>query len=197
MLDDCLQYIAQNKLEVFVVILSILGVWLTAKEKIITWPVGIVSCAVYAYIFFKDALYGDSSLQVFYVLISFYGWYEWLYGGEKDDKLHISKASVKTLILLLILCIPSTILIRMLLSLTNSNTPYLDSITTALSLAATWMMAKKLIENWLVWIFTDAIYVALYIIKHLYLTSLLYFIFTLLAVYGYYVWKKQIKPSYA
>jgi nicotinamide mononucleotide transporter len=197
MIQDCLQYLAQNKLEVFAVILSIAGVWLTAKEKIITWPVGIISCAVYAYIFFNDALYGDSSLQVFYVLISFYGWYEWMYGGEKDDTLHVSAASLKTLAVLLILCIPGTLLIRMLLSLTNSNTPYLDSITTALSLAATWMMAKKLIENWLVWILTDLIYVGLYVIKHLYLTSLLYFIFTLLAVYGYYVWKKQMKPYFA
>ena len=195
MFDTCLQYLAQNKLEIFAVLLSIAGVWLTAKEKVITWPVGIVSCAIYAYIFFKDALYGDSSLQVFYVVISFYGWYEWLYGGLKNDKLHVATASVKTLILLAALCIPGFLLIRMLLSLTNSNTPYLDSITTALSLAGTWMMAKKLIENWFVWIFTDIIYVGLYIIKHLYLTSLLYFIFTLLAVYGYYVWRKQLQPS--
>lgn len=195
--ENFLHYLLNNKLEVFAFILSVAGVWLTAKEKVINWPIAIIACAIYAYIFYGDALYGDAALQVFYVIISFYGWREWLYGGTENQTLQISRAPRKTVILLIFISIPAGLLLGKLLSYTNSNVPYLDGITTALSLAATWMMAKKLFENWLVWIFTDIIYVATYMVKELYITSVLYFIFTLLAIYGHYSWKKQLQSSYA
>jgi len=193
MLQTCWQYIIDNRLEVLAFILSIAGVWFTAKEKVINWPIGIVACIVYTYLFYKDSLFGDAALNVFYVVIGFYGWYEWLYGGKDKQALSISKAPIKTLLILVAITIPAGIIFGLILTHTSSNVPYLDGITTALSLAATWMQARKLIESWLLWIVTDLLYLAPYIIKQLYLTSVLYFIFALLAVYGYYLWKKELK----
>ncbi|HXB12682.1 MAG TPA: nicotinamide riboside transporter PnuC [Bacteroidia bacterium] len=197
MLDDCLQYLAQNKLEVLAVVLSIAGVWLTAKEKIINWPINIVASILSVYLFYLTALYGDAILNGFFVIMCVYGWYEWLHGGKENSELSVSISSPRVLGVLLLLTIAGSLLFGKMLNYTNSTVPYWDGITTALSLAATWMATKKLIENWLVWIFTDMLYVAMYYIKHLYAYSILYFIFTLLAVYGYYAWKKQIKPLYA
>jgi nicotinamide mononucleotide transporter len=197
MLEAVWLYITQNYLECIAVILSIAGVWLTAKEKVISWPIAIIGCGIYTYIFYKDDLFGDASLQVFYVVISFYGWYEWLHGGKNNGELSVSAISVKVLFILALISIPASVGLGKALSLTHSNVPYWDGITTTLSIVATWMMAKKYIENWLVWILTDLLYVILYIIKDLYLTAILYFVFILLAVYGYYTWKKQLATSFA
>jgi len=195
MLETLWQSVIQNWLEEVAVIVSIAGVWLTAKEKIISWPVGIVACAIYTYIFYVNLLYGDTALQVFYVVISFYGWYEWAYGGQKHTSLHVSISSKRTLLILSILSVAGWLVLGKILTHTNTNVPYWDGLNTALSLIATWMTAKKLIENWLVWIVTDLSYVILYFYKDLKLTSFLYFIFTLLAIYGYYQWKKQLKTT--
>ncbi|HTB05450.1 MAG TPA: nicotinamide riboside transporter PnuC [Bacteroidia bacterium] len=197
MLEAIRLYITQSYLELIAVILSIAGVWLTAKEKVINWPIAIIACAIYVYIFFKDNLFGDASLQIFYVIISFYGWYEWLYGGKNHKELFISRTPLKLLIVLALISIPLSICLGFIISYTKSTVPYWDGITTGLSLLGTWMMAKKYIEHWLVWIITDILYIALYIIKELYLTAVLSLIFTLLAVYGYYAWKKQITVSFA
>ena len=198
MLEPFWHYLTQNYLELIAVLLSIAGVWLTAKEKIINWPIAIVACGIYTFIFYKDDLFGDASLQVFYIVISFYGWYEWLHGGKNNGELSVSATPGSQLLLLALISIPAGLGLGVLLSLTKSNVPYWDGITTSLSIIATWMMAKKYIENWFIWIFTDLLYVGLYVIKDLYLTAVLYFIFTLLAVYGYYTWKKQLTaPSFA
>lgn len=193
MLNDLWNYLLAHWIEVVGVILSIAGVWLTALEKIINWPIGIIASAIYIYIFYNSGIYGDAWLQVIYVIIGFYGWYEWLYGGKDKEELAISSTSGKTFLILIGISIPSCIIAHILLSDAGSTIPFLDSITTVLSLAGTWMMAKKLIENWLLWIVADLLYVIEYIIKGLYLTAVLYFIFTILAVYGYYEWKKHLK----
>jgi nicotinamide mononucleotide transporter len=197
MLETIWQYVNNNWLEVLAVIISIIGIWLTAKEKLINWPINIVACILSIYIFYRDALFGDAALNVFFVVMCVYGWYEWVYGGKGHTALTVSKVSMKTLGILSLLTLPTCAGLGYLLTYTSSTVPYWDGITTALSLAATWMAAKKLIENWLVWIFADLLYVVMYGIKHLYMFSVLYFIFTLLAVYGYYAWKKQLTESYS
>ncbi len=197
-LHDITQYFTEHWLEVIAVLLSIAGVWLTALEKIINWPINIIASAIYIYIFFNTGIYLDTGISLFYVVFSFYGWYQWLYGGKNKTEIAISNIDNKTIGMILLISIPVTVgLIEIMIHYTDSTVPYLDSITTVMSLAGTWMMAKKHIENWLVWILADSIYVAEYIIKGLYLTALLYFIFTLLALYGYIEWKKQLKVLYA
>jgi nicotinamide mononucleotide transporter len=191
---DISQYLTEHWLEVCGMLLSIAGVWFTALEKIINWPINIIASVIYVYIFYTSGIYLDTGISVFYIVFGFYGWYEWKYGGNNRQHLDVSKTSVKTSLILIAIGVVATILFaQILIHYTNSTIPYLDSVTTVLSLIATWMAARKHIENWLVWIVADSIYVAEYIIKDLYLTAVLYFIFTVLALWGYIEWKKQLR----
>jgi nicotinamide mononucleotide transporter len=175
-------------------VFGILGVWLTIRENILCFPTGIVNVALYAWLFYKSHLYADALLQIVYILLLIYGWYVWIH--EKNySELHVTKSSGNLLLFLFILCIISTIGIgTFFLYKTDASLPYMDSFTTSLSLVAQWMIAKKKIENWLVWIVADVLYVGMYVYKHLYFTSFLYFIFIILAVTGLQQWKKDLQP---
>lgn len=175
-------------------IFGIAGVWLTVKEKILCFPVGLVNVSLYAWLFLKSGLYSDAALQLVYILLLFYGWYQWTRGRKGDHQLPVSKTSSKTFVYLIVIGVLSTITAGTLWKqYTNASLPYIDSLTTSMSLIAQWMVARKKIENWVVWILADIIYVAMYIYKQLYLTSLLYFIFIILAVIGLQQWKKELE----
>lgn len=174
-------------------IFGIAGVWLTVKEKILCFPFGIVNVTLYAWLFFQSHLYADALLQLVYIVLLIYGWYEWVHGKENDKQLLITKTSGKVFLFLFIICIISTISIGTFFRYnTNASLPYVDSFLASLSLVAQWMIARKKIENWLLWIVADILYIGMYVYKHLYLTSLLYFIFIILAIIGWMRWKKEI-----
>jgi nicotinamide mononucleotide transporter len=127
-------------------------------------------------------------------MLSIYGWYSWKYGkSENKQALVITKIKRKTAIILLSLLVVMTIGFGFLLSYTNSDIPYWDGLTTALGLLATWMTARKIIENWLVWIITDLLCVGIYYYKELHPTAIFYLIMSILAIIGYIEWKKQMK----
>lgn len=132
-------------------------------------------------------------LQVVYVIISFYGWYEWRYGGANRTELRVSRTSPRLAAVLLGTGVASTFLLGTLLhSTTNAALPFLDSATTSTSLVAQWMMTRKLLENWLVWVAVDVVYIGMFIYKSLYVTSALYFVFLALSVMGYRQWKATL-----
>lgn len=132
-------------------------------------------------------------LQVVYVIISIYGWYEWLYGGANRTELKVSRARPRLGAVLLAIGVASTFLLGTFLhSTTNAALPFLDSATTSTSLVAQWMMTKKLLENWLVWVAVDVVYIGMFIYKQLYVTSALYFIFLVLSIMGYRQWKATL-----
>lgn len=176
---------------------GVLGVWLATKENPWNWPIGIINVCIYSFIFLELRLYGDMSLQLFYIIMGFYGWYSWARGAKKinSNKSRISKTSLNTFIYIAFTSIAAFFIVIYFLQKAQGSVPFLDSITTVLSLSATWMMAKKFLEHWLLWIFVDTIYVGMYIYKALYLTSVLYLIFTLLAIYGYLEWKRLMKKE--
>ncbi len=175
-------------------VFGIIGVWLTVKKNILCFPAGIVNVALYAWLFFQSHLYADALLQIVYIILLIYGWYQWLNGKKDDETLHVTKTSSRMLSLLFLLCILSTIGIGTFFRYqTDASLPYVDSLTTSISLVAQWMIARKKIENWLLWIVADVIYVGMYVFKHLYLTSLLYFIFIILAIIGWQQWKKDLQ----
>src|SRR5665213_1585638 len=105
---DISTYFTEHWLEVIAVILSIAGVWLTALEKIINWPINIIASAIYIYIFFNTGIYLDTCISVFYVVFSFYGWYQWLYGGKNKTEIAISKIDNKTIGMILLISVPVT-----------------------------------------------------------------------------------------
>ena len=194
--DSVITWISSNYFELLATLFGILYVILAARQNIWCWLAGIINVTFYIFIFFDANLYGDMSLQMVYLLLSFYGWYHWKYGkSENKEKLQISILKVRQALVLLIIVIVLSFVFGYLLSYTNSDIPYWDGLTTALGLVATWMTARKILENWLVWIFTDLLCVGIYYYKDLHPTAVFYLIMAIIAVVGFYNWKRSIKQN--
>ncbi|MDQ3047466.1 MAG: nicotinamide riboside transporter PnuC [Bacteroidota bacterium] len=178
--------------EWIIFIFALAYVILAAFEKAWCWIFGILSSALSVYLCFKGKLFLESGLSVFYVLIGFYGWYQWLYGSVKHTENQIISWPIKkTLVILLIgilLWIPTGLIAS---KYSTQALPYLDAFITVFSLLATWMTTKKILENWLFWIVIDALSISLYASRGFYLIALLYIIYTLVAAAGYFKWRKN------
>lgn len=182
-----------HPLEIIAALFGVVSVYLSVRQNIWSWPTAIVNVGLYAFVFHASRLYADMGLQVVYVIISFYGWYEWRYGGANRTELRVSRTSPRLAAVLLGTGVASTFLLGTLLhSTTNAALPFLDSATTSTSLVAQWMMTRKLFENWLVWVAVDVVYIGMFIYKSLYVTSALYFVFLALSVMGYRQWKATL-----
>jgi nicotinamide mononucleotide transporter len=187
---------AMSLIEVIGVISGIAGVWLAARQNIWTWPVSIVSVTAYVFVFYDARLYADMGLNAFYIITSVYGWYEWLYGGKGHTERKVTKVGQQELWMLIVLAVVFTGGLGYFLdNYTDADLSYTDSGTTAVSLMAYWMMAKKRLENWLVWLAVDVVYVGVYMYKELYLTAFLYFVFLILATIGYLDWKRDMEKE--
>jgi nicotinamide mononucleotide transporter len=180
-------------------IISIIYLYFSIRQSILLWPLGLISSAIYVYVFCKAGIYADMGLQMYYVIISIFGWYNWkkMQGHSKGPSpvRTVFKVRYLTFLLVLITGIMFVILSQLLIAFTNSNIPYLDAFITSLSITATWMLAKKHIEQWIVWIFVDSVSAAVYFYKGLYITIILYLIYAALAFLGYRLWKKDFKKE--
>ena len=176
---------------------GILTVWLTVKANIWNWPIGNANSFFLLIVFVQAGLYSDSLLQVIYIILGFYGWWFWLRGGPKGGEAPIRRAPRRELILVGIATAAGTIAwTAVLLRFTNSSVPFWDAGTTALSLAATWLLTRKLLENWPIWVFgVDLPMIGLYLYKGLNLTALLYVIFAVLALRGWIEWRRRIAAA--
>jgi nicotinamide mononucleotide transporter len=135
------------------------------------------------------------SLQVYYLLISIYGWFNWSRGksGSDSDKLPVTRIRLWTALILAVIFILLWLVTAILLNnLTNSDVPWGDAFITAGSIVATWMLARKILEHWLIWIIVDGVSVGLYLYKDMYPTVFLYIIFTVIAIIGFYKWKRDM-----
>jgi len=183
-----------NPLETIAALFGIVSVYLSVRQNIWSWPTAIVNVGLYTVVFYQSRLYADMGLQVVYIVISFYGWYQWLYGGMGHTELQVSRTSRGLGILLAAIGVVSTVLLGTLLHrTTNAAIPYLDSTTTSTSLVAQWMMTRKLLENWLVCVAVDVVYIGMFIYKSLYVTAMLYFVFLVLSIMGYRQWKATLR----
>jgi len=175
---------------------TLVAVYLTTRQVIWCWPLGMVSVTLYAVVFFEARLYADTGLQGLYFALAAYGWWAWTRGGEDHGALEVSRASARTgAILLMAATIAGLALGRTLSQLTDASLPFLDSTLTSLSIAAQLMQTRKLLENWLVWIAVDLFYVGMFLYKDLYLTAGLYSIFLVLATMGYMQWRRSWQYS--
>jgi len=196
MLQQVLSWILDNYIELLGAIFGLLYIILSIRQNIWCWPVGLITSALYIYVFYITKFYADMGLQVYYLVVSIYGWYFWLFGGKskKTDDLKISSVKFNLSIYLVIATgVLFGIIAYILVNYTDSEIPYWDAFTTAGSFVATWMLARKIIEHWLVWIIIDAVSLGLYIYKGLYATVILFAVYTVLAVTGYIEWKKELK----
>lgn len=171
---------------------------LEVRQNRLLWPLGIITSAAYIYIFFTGKFYADMGLQVYYVLISIYGWYFWSRGGAKAEKGELPVVRInrrQLLLLFLTFGLSWAAIYFVLYRYTDSTVPLGDSFTTALAIVATWMLTRKIIEQWFLWIIANVVSIGLYIYKGLYPTVILYAIYAGMAVYGYFEWKRSMIKS--
>lgn len=189
-----IRWLSGNYIELFGAVLGIAYIFFSIRQSILTWPVGLLTSVLYVWVFFVSKLYADMGLQLYYVFISIYGWYEWLRGSQPDkhEGLKISRLTSRLGFLLLIVTSSLFLAIWFILNnYTDSPVPLADALATSLSIVATWMLARKILEQWLVWIFVDAFSVGLFWYKELMPTVVLFVVYTIMAVAGYVEWKKE------
>lgn len=154
---------------------------------------GIISCFLYIFIMYGARFYADMWLQVVYVFLNAYGWYQWLYGGENRSELKVTNASRQQLMILLPLGVLATGAAYYYFStFTDAAQPFWDSFNTAFSLVAVYLQARKKLESWVFWIIVDIIYIPLFFFRGLHLTTLLYVAYLVLATMGYILWRRSM-----
>jgi nicotinamide mononucleotide transporter len=182
-----------NPYEVAGVAFGVVAVWLTVRENVWCWPTGIVNVVLSAVVFAQARLYADMGLQGVYVALCLYGWYAWLHGGADHGALAVSRTpGSATAALTLVGIAFAAALGSFLRSHTDAALPFWDASTASFSLVAQWMQTRKWIENWLVWIAVDGVYVGMYVVKGLFLMAGLYGVFLALAVAGFVAWRRSL-----
>lgn len=172
---------------------ALIGVYLTGRQNVWCWPMGILGVLIYGYIFFVSKLYADAGLQIVYFFMSVYGWLYWNQSLQKKADFEIKKMSVKQhLFTFLAAGVAGLFIVFFLKNYTDSDLAFWDAYTAIFSLAATYWMAKKYLEHWMYWVVIDFIYTGIYLYKNMYVTTFQYFIFFILALYGYIRWRKAV-----
>ena len=179
--------------EVFGFITGAACVWLLVKEHILNWPVGIANNIFFAVLFWRARLFGDMGLQFVYMALGLLGWYRWLHAGEAHERPAIRRIPVRSLVPLAVFAGAATPALTIYLRTVRDAAPFLDALTTVLSIAAQYMQTRKYIEHWLVWIVADVIYIGLYIARDLRLTAVLYALFLLMCIQGWREWKTRLQ----
>ena len=170
-------------------------VWLVVREHLWNWPIGLANSIVFFILFWKSGLYADMWLQVIYFALGLYGWIHWLRGGPNQTQLEVSRATPAEWIEVATFIPLATLGLRELLIIANGAAPFWDALTTVISLAAQWLLCRKRIENWFLWITADLIYVPLYFNRQLVLTGILYAVFLLMCIAGWRAWNRQLNTS--
>jgi len=185
-----------NSFEIVAAIFGVISVFLSVRQNIWSWPTALINVALFFVLFFKSGLYSDMGLQVVYFGLSLYGWYEWLYGGANRTELRVSQTPAKVYAILAAIGVVFWFaLAQITRRLPGTALPYLDAALTTGSLAAQWMMTRKLLENWAFWIILDVVYVGMFIFKGLYLTAANYGVYLVLAVMGHIAWRRSLEMS--
>jgi nicotinamide mononucleotide transporter len=206
-------WILNNYIEIFGAVTGVLYVFLEIRQTIWLWPVGIITSAVYIWVFLTGKLYADMSLQGYYLAISILGWYWWAKGAGmpaedsakaglmaqvegKKEELKVTRLKLKTGILLTTVFIPLFAVMWFVLDrLTDSPVPARDSFITSLSIIATWMLARKIYEHWYLWIVVNATASFLFFTRGLYPTVILYIVYGIMSFAGLRAWRRTIRTD--
>lgn len=180
-----------NPLEIFANIFNLASVILANRNNFHTWWIGIIGGVLYGVMFYEVKLYADVILQIFFILTNIYGWWAWIYGSAEQKELPITRIDFKNLILFGASAIVLTAGHGFLLhSLTDASFPFVDSVILIFSIVAQFLLMRRKLESWCFWILVDLVAVPLYAAKELYLTSAIYFLFLINAVFGLLNWLK-------
>ena len=183
-------------LEIIAVIFGFLSVWYSKQNNILVYPTGIVSTLIFVYLLWQWELLGDMMINAYYFSMSIYGWYIWT---RKVDPTHYTPITSTTTrekyqsVFIFIATLLFVFAVYEYFDKWNNWTAYVDTLTTAIFFVGMWLMARRKLENWIYWIIGDLISVPLYFYKGLIFTSLQYLIFTIIAIYGYKAWKRNLR----
>lgn len=180
-----------NPIEISANFFNLLSVFFANRNKVHTWWTGIIGTILLGIMFFEVKLYADMILQIFFVLTGIWGWWNWRSGGAEKTELPITRVNFGQLGLFAVAAIFLTIAHGFMLhTLTDASFPFIDSIILVCSIIAQFLLMKRKLESWYFWILVDMVAVPLYAAKELYLTSAIYFVFLVLAIWGLFHWRK-------
>lgn len=187
----------EQYIEILGTIVGLIYLWQEYRASIYLWITSIIMPAIYLYVYYQAGLYADFGINIYYLVIALYGWLAWRYNfslrGKRADsnELSISHMNRLTFLRLFLLFLAAWAVISyILIHFTNSTVPFTDAFTTALSIVGMYMLARKYIEQWWVWLVVDVVSSALYIYKELYFTAALYALYAIIAIFGYRKWKQ-------
>lgn len=189
-------WISENYIELGGALLGLVYIVFSVRQNILTWPAGILSSLLYVLVFFNAKFYAGMGLQVYYAAMSIYGWHYWMKGKKEDPtgQMPVTSLTVKQGITSLAIALPVfTLLFFILRTYTDSPVPFLDAFITTLGIIGTWMLARKILFNWIIWIVSDVSATFLYASREMWPTTFLYITYLSLAVYGYITWKRTIQ----
>jgi len=185
-------------LEFTAVFFGIASVLYAKKNNVLVYPTGIVGSAIFVYLLIKWGLFGDFIINIFYIIMSIYGWYLWSQKNNGKDLLGITRTNKKDKVITSVIFVAAFIFVTaiyIVFDKFDNWTAYVDTLTTAIFFSGMWLMAKRKIENWTFWIVGDIITVPLYFYKGLTISSFLYLIYTFIAILGYLAWRKSLQES--
>ncbi|NMB70707.1 MAG: nicotinamide mononucleotide transporter [Bacteroidales bacterium] len=197
-----LDWLGNNWEEVAGVVTGLAYLFFAVRQSILLWALGILSAVFFIVVFFRAEVYGNMVLQTYYLVMSIYGWIHWAKGTKRTSEhspkgpLPVTRLSLRpgaiALLVSLLAFLPVYFLLR---DIVHSPVPFLDAVTSVLSMTATWMLARKIIENWLVWIAVDAVSSFMYYSRELYFTAFLYAVYATVAILGFLAWKKTMQVA--
>ena len=182
--------------EMLAVFLSVSYILLAIKQNLWSWVAAFFSTLIYSILFFDASLLMDSALNIFYLVMAVYGWYSWKYGNIKVQNVELNISTygmAKNIKIIIVLILISLVLGYIMANYTSADFAYLDTFTTVFAVFTTYMLTKKVLENWIYWVVIDAVSIYIYIQKGFYLTAVLFAVYTVLAVVAYVKWKNEYK----
>jgi nicotinamide mononucleotide transporter len=191
-----LTYLSEHWLDILTTVLGLIYIWLEYRASIALWVVGIIMPALDTWLYWTHGLYGDAGMAVYYTLAAVYGFYIWKFKKTRKLKqslpiIHMPRRQYLPVLLFFLLAWGA--IYYVLVNWTNSTVPLLDSFTNALSFVGLWALARKYLEQWLFWIVVDAVCCYLYIQKDIPFKAILYGLYVVIAIAGYYKWKQMVK----
>ena len=186
------QLLQNSVLELMAVMFALAYLVLAVKENSLCWYAAGISTLIFLFIFWNVKLYMESGLQIYYLAMAIFGWYQWRGAQSETASLQVSKWSAKQHVIALALIATLTLVSGSLLnSGTDASLPYLDSFTTWASVVTTFMVARKVLENWIYWLVIDSVSIYLYIDRELYFTSLLFAVYIVIIFFGWFAWNRS------
>ncbi|CAK0776547.1 nicotinamide mononucleotide transporter [uncultured Gammaproteobacteria bacterium] len=185
---------AMTGIEAAAAALGVVSVWLTIRQHLACWPTGIVMVALYAWVFFDARLYADAGLQVVFLGMQVYGWVHWRSGdaGGAGGVLPVVRLGRNQAVVWFAVLVLGTLALGTATAAAGAALPFVDAFQTVLSLIAQYLMARKVLDSWLMWIVVDVVSIGMYLSKDLMITAALYALFLGLAVAGLRAWRRSL-----